>query len=131
MFVFTELPTHCRRNFPTCSGANECRSAIWAFPSAPFSALNNLLPEFSRHFSRRYHFCTLFILLRNSVSHHFSVQMMLPDIFACSFAFLGIISPDGAHLSFLFLNDDEKIVHSRVSAQDGLLGMLASEHHPM
>ncbi len=57
--------------------------------------------------------------------------MMLPDIFGCSFAFLGNIPPEGAHLSFLFLNDDENIVSARVSAQDGLLGMLASEHHPM
>ncbi len=63
MFVFTELPAHCRRIFPTCSGANECRSAIWAFPSAPFFALNNLLPEFSRYFSRRYHFWTIFEIL--------------------------------------------------------------------
>jgi hypothetical protein len=57
--------------------------------------------------------------------------MMLPEIFGCSFAFLGVASPEASCVSFLFLNDDENIVSARVSAREGLLGMLASEHHPM
>ncbi len=57
--------------------------------------------------------------------------MMLPDVLGCSFAFLGIIPPEAACLSFLFLNDDESTVSARISARDGLLGTLASVHHPM
>jgi hypothetical protein len=57
--------------------------------------------------------------------------MMLPDIFGCSFAFLGFIPPKTASLSFVFLNDDEETVTAQISAQDGLLGMLASDLHPM
>jgi hypothetical protein len=57
--------------------------------------------------------------------------MMLPDIFGCSFAFLGVIPPEAACVSFLFLNDDENTVAARIPAKDGLLAMLASEHHPM
>jgi hypothetical protein len=57
--------------------------------------------------------------------------MMLPDIFGCSFAFLGLVAPDASSLSFLFLNADDDPLSSQVSARDGVLGMLASEHHPM
>jgi hypothetical protein len=60
-----------------------------------------------------------------------SVQMMLPDIFGCSFAFLGFVPPKVSCLSFVFLNDDEDTVTAQVAVRDGLLGMLAAEQHPM